>query len=86
MGALGLGPDTVLLGHSFGSIVASHYVAAHPGTVSELILVNPIAALLPLVELGRGEKPGACEAALADLRRIAPPEPQARERPGRRRE
>lgn len=49
-------------------------------------LVNPIAALLPLVELGRGEKPGACEAALADLRRIAPPEPQARERPGRRRE
>ena len=33
MAALGLGPDTVLLGHSFGSIVASHYVAAHPGTV-----------------------------------------------------
>lgn len=44
MEALRLGTDTVLLGHSFGSIVASHYVAAHPGTVSELILVNPIAA------------------------------------------
>jgi pimeloyl-ACP methyl ester carboxylesterase len=44
MAALGLGADTVLLGHSFGSIVASHYVAAHPGAVSELILVNPIAA------------------------------------------
>jgi uncharacterized protein involved in outer membrane biogenesis len=34
-------------------------------------LVNPLAALLPLVELGRGEKPGACEAALADSRAIA---------------
>lgn len=44
MAALGLGPDTVLLGHSFGSIVASHYVASHPGTVAELILINPIAA------------------------------------------
>lgn len=43
MAALGLGPDTVLLGHSFGSIVASHFVAAHPGAVAELILVNPIA-------------------------------------------
>ena len=50
--ALGLGPDTVLLGHSFGSIVASHYVAAHPGTVSELILVNPIAA--PALEGPKG--------------------------------
>lgn len=52
MAALGLGPDTVLLGHSFGSIVASHYVAAHPGTVSELILVNPIAA--PALEGPKG--------------------------------
>lgn len=50
--ALGLGSDTVLLGHSFGSIVASHYVAAHPGTVSELILVNPIAA--PALEGPKG--------------------------------
>ena len=52
MAALGLGPDTVLLGHSFGSIVASHFVAAHPGTVSELILVNPIAA--PALEGPKG--------------------------------
>lgn len=52
MTALGLGADTVLLGHSFGSIVASHYVATHPGTVSELILVNPIAA--PALEGPKG--------------------------------
>lgn len=42
--ALNLGSDTVLLGHSFGSIVASHFVAAHPGRVFPLILVNPIAS------------------------------------------
>ncbi|XTR52580.1 alpha/beta fold hydrolase [Pseudarthrobacter sp. So.54] len=52
MAALHLGPDTVLLGHSFGSIVASHFVAAHPGTVSELILINPIAA--PALEGSKG--------------------------------
>src|SRR6476661_2605963 len=39
MAALGLGPDTVLLGHSFGSIIASHFVASHPGAVAELILI-----------------------------------------------
>ncbi|WP_427131410.1 alpha/beta fold hydrolase [Pseudarthrobacter sp. S9] len=44
MAALDLGPETVLLGHSFGSIIASHFVAANPGAVAELILVNPIAA------------------------------------------
>lgn len=42
--ALTLGPDTVLLGHSFGSIVASHFVANRPGRVYPLILVNPIAS------------------------------------------
>ncbi|HAG60544.1 MAG TPA: alpha/beta hydrolase [Arthrobacter bacterium] len=52
MAALGLGPDTVLLGHSFGSIVASHFVAAHPGTVTPLILINPIAA--PALEGPKG--------------------------------
>ncbi|WP_309107105.1 alpha/beta hydrolase [Arthrobacter sp.] len=52
MAALGLGPETVLLGHSFGSIVASHFVAAHPGTVRELILVNPIAS--PALEGPKG--------------------------------
>ena len=52
MAALGLGPDTVLLGHSFGSIIASHFVAANPGAVSELILINPIAA--PALEGPKG--------------------------------
>ena len=37
-----LGPDTVLLGHSFGSIIASRVAAEHPELISELILVNPI--------------------------------------------
>ena len=41
---LGLGPDTVLLGHSFGSIVAAHFAAAHPGRFRRLVLVNPISA------------------------------------------
>ncbi|MDR2255837.1 MAG: alpha/beta hydrolase [Arthrobacter sp.] len=39
---LGLGPDTVLLGHSYGSVVASHYLAQHPGAFSRLLLINPI--------------------------------------------
>ncbi|WP_104044526.1 alpha/beta fold hydrolase [Arthrobacter sp. ZGTC412] len=52
MGALGLGPDTVLLGHSFGSIIAAHFVAAHPGVVNPLILINPIAA--PALEGPKG--------------------------------
>ena len=49
---LGLGPDTVLLGHSFGSIIASHFVAANPGAVFPLILINPIAA--PALEGPKG--------------------------------
>ena len=52
MTALGLGADTVLLGHSFGSIIASHFVADNPGAVAELILVNPIAA--PALEGPKG--------------------------------
>lgn len=50
--ALDLGPDTVLLGHSFGSIVTSHFVAANPGRVFPLILVNPIAS--PALEGPKG--------------------------------
>ncbi|WP_186760701.1 alpha/beta fold hydrolase [Arthrobacter alpinus] len=50
--ALGLGSDTVLLGHSFGSIVASHFAAAHPSRAYPLILVNPIAA--PALEGPKG--------------------------------
>lgn len=52
MAALGLGPSTVLVGHSFGSIVASHFAAAHPGAVHPLILINPIAA--PALEGPKG--------------------------------
>jgi pimeloyl-ACP methyl ester carboxylesterase len=52
MEALGLGPDTVLLGHSFGSIIAAHFVADHPRAVRPLILVNPIAA--PALEGPKG--------------------------------
>jgi pimeloyl-ACP methyl ester carboxylesterase len=39
---LGLGPETVLLGHSFGSIIASHFAARHPELIGSLVLVNPI--------------------------------------------
>ena len=52
MAALDLGPDTVLLGHSFGSIVAAHFVAGYPAAVHPLILVNPIAA--PALEGPKG--------------------------------
>ncbi|GAA4372440.1 alpha/beta fold hydrolase [Paeniglutamicibacter cryotolerans] len=34
--------DTVLLGHSFGSIVAACHLATHPGSFASLVLVNPI--------------------------------------------
>ena len=49
---LSLGPDTALLGHSFGSIVVSHFVASNPGRVFPLILVNPIAS--PALEGPKG--------------------------------
>ena len=52
MEALGLGPDTVLLGHSFGSILAAHFVADHPQAIRRLILINPIAA--PALEGPKG--------------------------------
>lgn len=32
----------MLLGHSFGSVVAAHFAAAHPGMLERLVLVNPI--------------------------------------------
>ncbi|MGO3088288.1 MAG: alpha/beta fold hydrolase [Galactobacter sp.] len=40
--ALDLPPSTVLLGHSFGSVVAAYTVAEHPGLFGQLVLVNPI--------------------------------------------
>ena len=39
---LGLGPDTILLGHSFGTIVAAAYLSRHPGSFARLVLINPI--------------------------------------------
>ena len=35
----------ILLGHSFGSIIAAAYVVKHKNTIEQLILVNPIGAL-----------------------------------------
>lgn len=52
LAALDLGPDTVLLGHSFGSIIAAHFAASHPEAVRPLILINPIAA--PALEGRKG--------------------------------
>lgn len=48
MAAVGL-KRPVLLGHSFGSIVAAHFAAHRGDLISDLILVNPIA-----VRPGRG--------------------------------
>ncbi len=42
----------ILLGHSFGSIIASAYAARFPDTVERLILVNPIGA--PALEGPKG--------------------------------
>lgn len=52
MAALALGPETVLLGHSFGSIVAAYLAAAHPLSISRLILINPICE--PALEGAKG--------------------------------
>ncbi len=41
---LNLDEPPVLVGHSFGSIVASSYAATYPETITRLILINPIGA------------------------------------------
>lgn len=41
---LGLGQDTILVGHSFGSIIASRSAADAPGSFAGLVLINPISA------------------------------------------
>lgn len=41
---LALGPETVLLGHSFGSIIAAKAAADAPEAFSALVLINPISA------------------------------------------
>ncbi|MHA7155073.1 alpha/beta fold hydrolase [Arthrobacter sp. TMN-50] len=40
--ALRLANDSVLLGHSFGSIVAARWAASHPTAIAALVLINPI--------------------------------------------
>lgn len=40
---LNLSEPPILLGHSFGSVIASRYVRDNPGSISQLILINPIA-------------------------------------------
>lgn len=42
----------IVVGHSFGSIVASHFVAQYPDMAEKLILINPIGA--PALEGPRG--------------------------------
>ena len=46
------GEKTVLIGHSFGSIVAAAFAAAHPQMIDRLVLINPIGA--PALEGPRG--------------------------------
>lgn len=41
---LGLKAPPIIVGHSFGSIIASFFAAAHPTMLSKLILINPIGA------------------------------------------
>ena len=50
--ALKLKSPPVLLGHSFGSIITSHFAARYPHMITKLILVNPISA--PALEGPRG--------------------------------
>ncbi len=42
--ALDLKEPPILLGHSFGSIIASHFAAEYPTLIRKLILINPISA------------------------------------------
>jgi pimeloyl-ACP methyl ester carboxylesterase len=37
-------PSSYIIGHSFGSIIVSHYASLHPSTVSKLTIINPIGA------------------------------------------
>lgn len=39
---LGIPASAILLGHSFGSIVAARYLAQNPDTFATLVLINPI--------------------------------------------
>jgi pimeloyl-ACP methyl ester carboxylesterase len=37
-------PSSYIVGHSFGSIIVSHYASLHPSTVTKLTVINPIGA------------------------------------------
>ena len=37
----GIEPPLVLVGHSFGGLVARHYAARHPGDVTGVVLIDP---------------------------------------------
>ncbi|MBV1778443.1 alpha/beta hydrolase [Paeniglutamicibacter sp. ABSL32-1] len=68
---LGLGPDTILLGHSFGTIVAAAYLARHPGAFARLVLINPICE--PALEGGQAVMSRAAGAYYAAGERLPAP-------------
>jgi pimeloyl-ACP methyl ester carboxylesterase len=50
--SFGFTQPPILLGHSFGSIITSHYASRYPDTISKLVLINPIGA--PALQGPRG--------------------------------
>jgi pimeloyl-ACP methyl ester carboxylesterase len=56
---LNLSAKPILLGHSFGTIVCSHFAATNPRSISKLVLVNPVSA--PALE---GPKAGLTKIAI----------------------
>ncbi len=53
---VGQGAPVVLLGHSFGSIVAAHVASSSAESISELILVNPLSTSVRSGLLGLGSR------------------------------
>jgi len=56
---LNLNAKPILLGHSFGTLVCSHFAAENPRAISKLVLVNPVSA--PALE---GPKAGLTKIAM----------------------
>jgi pimeloyl-ACP methyl ester carboxylesterase len=44
LGAAGIAPPYILVGHSYGGLIVRHYAATHPDEVSGLVLVDPVDA------------------------------------------